>query len=102
MNATEQKGADASALRTMSDEDFEAHVATIERYASRSAPVSEMIPSGVMPYRSPSAREAKLEKYQEQIAERAVAICTAGYEQGQTVDYDTAYAQAEKEVVGTS
>lgn len=77
----------------MNDEAFEAHIATVEKYAARSAPTGRMLPVGEMAGAIGSSRS----KYTADTVSRAVKIHTAAVNAGKSgMTWDEAIAEAEK------
>lgn len=76
----------------MSDDAFNSHVATIEKYAERMASVPS-IPRGALPA---SLAQSEVDKYEQKLSEEAIKIHGEALKQGRVMDYSTAEAEAKK------
>ena len=83
---------------SMSDESFDAHIATVEKYAERAAKSQVYIPDGEAP-----TMEANPEKYAEaqKVNQLAVKIHAAALENGEKIDYNTARQRAKERLAQT-
>lgn len=72
-----------SAGAQMTDEEFDAHCQTIERYAAQSSPPKGMIPDGEEPN-----REASKERYSQEFNAEVVKRCTSALKSGKVPSYD--------------
>jgi hypothetical protein len=76
----------------MSNEAFEAHLASVESYAKRSSPVTRMLPGGSLPAEKYSGKE--------DIGTMIVDRYTAYADKGVIKSYDEVRAEIEKELAG--
>lgn len=83
-----------SAGANMSDEQFDAHVARLVKYAQRSSPVTRMIPGGENPIKG-SKQDYELKR-----SEVAVRIGTEAANTGSNKDWTQCLAEADKELRG--
>lgn len=81
-----------SAGSQMTDEEFDAHCQTIERYAAQSSPPKGMIPDGELP-----AKEASKERYSQEFNDEVVRRCTASLSGGRVRSYDEVADELAKE-----
>jgi len=81
-----------SAGSDMTDEEVDAHLQTIERYAAQSSPPKEMIPDGEV-----LNNEASKERYSEAFNAEVVKRCTAALSSGKVLSYDEVADQLAKE-----
>lgn len=81
-----------SAGATMTNDEFEAHIQGVERYAQRSSPVTQMLPGG---FAGPSPAAKTKE---EQIGQLVVERYTALADKGQFKDYDSIEAEIRAEM----
>jgi hypothetical protein len=80
----------------MTDDQFDKHVATVEKYAQRAQKASVYIPSGD----APKTESDTPEKYamSQKINQRAVQIATDRRNKGEQIDYETAKQLARQEL----
>jgi hypothetical protein len=72
-----------SAGSEMTDDEFDAHCQTIERYAAQSSPPKGMIPDGELP-----SKDATKERYSQAFNDEVVKRCTAAMHSGKVRSYD--------------
>lgn len=84
----------------LTDEQFEKHIADVERYAQKAQQASVYIPTGDAP--KSEADTTSPEKYamKQKINQRAVQIATAKRNKGEAIDYETAKQLAAQELAG--
>lgn len=81
-----------SAGAKMTDEEFDAHCATIERYAAQASPPREMIPEGQIPGDSPAK-----ELYSQEFNDEVVRRCSRMLASGKVASYDQVANELAKE-----
>jgi len=81
---------------SMDNEQFDKHIASVEKYAERAAKSSVYIPTGD----APMAETSGPEKYSEAqaVSKRAIQIATTRRNKGETIDYDEAMTLARAEL----
>ncbi|MBX3422220.1 MAG: hypothetical protein KF752_11755 [Pirellulaceae bacterium] len=72
-----------SAGSKMTDEEFNSHLATIERYAAQSSPPATMIPDGQVP-----TKDAEKVMYSQEFNDEVVRRCTSLLSQGKVAAFD--------------
>lgn len=77
---------------SMSDEQFDAHIATVEKYAKRAAQASAYIPTGEAPMREATTPEKYAQA--EAVKKLALKIHSEALGRGKTLTYDECRAQA--------
>lgn len=82
-----------SAGASMTDAQFDSHIADLERYAQRSSPVTRMLPQGESRTKIPDR-----ERYAAQESELAVKIATRAVDSGKVMNWDEAVAEARKQL----
>jgi len=81
-----------SAGSQMTDDEFNAHCQTIERYAAQSSPPKGMIPDGEVP-----SKDASKERYSQEFNNEVVRRCTAALNTGKVRNYDEVADELAKE-----
>lgn len=87
-----------SAGSQMDAQAFDQHLATISRFAKRTAVNTPMVPAGVGEHFQMPTEEAA--QYEQQISERAVELATMSLGDGRVMSWDAAQSQARKEITG--
>jgi len=83
---------------SMTDAQFESHIASVERYAQKAQQSSVYIPTGDAPKMEDDNGSPEKYAQRQKINLRAVAIATAKRNRGEAIDYETAKQLAAQEL----